>query len=60
MLMQFNYSHSMVDGYQTDPFKVFSVVNTDGLAQDYIYEKCPDERTKQSIYWQTKFCPIMF
>ncbi|MFK3865334.1 DUF3570 domain-containing protein [Pseudoalteromonas rhizosphaerae] len=55
MLMQFNYSYSMVDGYQTDPFKVLSVVNNDGLTQDYQYENRPDERTKQSLYWQTKY-----
>ncbi len=55
MLMQFNYSLSQVDGYMTDAYKFLSVVNTDGLAQDYLFEGRPDNRTKHSFYWQTKF-----
>lgn len=54
MLVQLNYSHSIVDGYQSDPFKVLSVVNSEGLAQDYLYENRPDKRTKQSVYLQSK------
>ena len=55
MLMQFNYSYSMVDGYLTDPFKIISVVDNNGLAQDYIYESRPDSRIKQSIYAQSLY-----
>ncbi len=54
-IMQLNYSWSQSDGYLTDPFKIISVVNNNGEAQDYIYENRPDSRTKQSIYWQTKY-----
>ena len=55
MLMQFNYSYSTVDGYLTDPFKVLSVVDNNGAAQDYIYESRPDSRIKQSIYAQSLY-----
>ena len=55
MLMQFNYSYSMVDGYLTDPFKILSQVDNTGVAQDYIYEARPDSRIKQSIYAQSLY-----
>jgi len=55
MLMQFNYSYSMVDGYLTDPFKILSVVDSKGVAQDYVYESRPDTRVKQSIYTQSMY-----
>ncbi len=55
MITAFNYSYSMVDGYLTDPFKVISVINFDGIAQDYIYENRPDSRVKQSTFMQTKY-----
>lgn len=55
MLLQFNYSLSRSDGYQTDPFKMLSVVDTDGLSQRHVYENRPQERTKHSFYWQTKY-----
>lgn len=55
MLMQFNYSYSMVDGYLTDPFKILSVVDDNGVAQDYVYESRPDSRIKQSIYTQSLY-----
>jgi hypothetical protein len=55
MLMQFNYSYSVVDGYLTDPFKLLSVVDAEGLAQDYIYESRPDSRIKQSVYAQSLY-----
>ena len=53
MLMQFNYSYSMVDGYLTDPFKIFSIVNSSGITQDYRYESRPDSRIKQSVFAQS-------
>ena len=55
MIMQFNYSYSMVDGLLTDPFKIVSIVNENGLTQDNIYEKRPDQRTKQSTFVQAKY-----
>lgn len=55
MLMQFNYGHSVSDGYHTDPFKVLSVLNEQGLTQSLVYEDRPAQRTRQSFYWQTKY-----
>ncbi|TMM43760.1 DUF3570 domain-containing protein [Colwellia ponticola] len=55
MITAFNYSYSMVDGYLTDPFKVASVLNNQGIAQDYIYENRPDSRVKQSTFMQAKY-----
>jgi hypothetical protein len=55
MLMQFNYGYSTSDGYHTDPFKVLSVVNDQGLTQSLVHEDRPTERTRQSFYWQTKY-----
>jgi hypothetical protein len=55
MLMRFNYGYSMSDGYHSDPFKVLSVVNDQGLTQSLVYEDRPTERTRQSFYWQTKY-----
>lgn len=65
-IMQFNYSISASDGYLNDPYKIVSVIddNTgsnyggnyqDGGSNLYIYEKRPDTRLKQAIYWQTKY-----
>jgi len=55
MVTQFNYSYSRVDGYLTDPFKILSLVNTNGITQGYLYESRPDERNKQSVFAQTKY-----
>ncbi|MFT5813673.1 MAG: hypothetical protein ACI9VT_001426 [Psychroserpens sp.] len=55
MVMQFNYSYAKVDGYLNDPFKVLSLVNSEGVAQDYLYENRPDTRVKQSLFTQTKY-----
>ena len=55
MLTQFNYSYSKVDGYLNDPFKVLSVIDDNGFAQDYRYENRPDSRVKQSVFAQTKY-----
>ncbi len=55
MITAFNYSYSMVDGYLTDPFKVVSVLNSQGLAKDYIYESRPNSRVKQSTFMQAKY-----
>lgn len=55
MITAFNYSYSIVDGYLTDPFKVVSVLNNEGIAQDYIYENRPDSRVKQSTFMQAKY-----
>lgn len=55
MLMQFNYGYAVSDGYHTDPFKVLSVVNDQGLTESLVHENRPTKRTRHSFYWQTKY-----
>ncbi|MFT5880713.1 MAG: hypothetical protein ACI86X_001843 [Moritella sp.] len=54
-LMQLNYSISDVSGYQTDPFKIVSVIGDNGWENGYVYESRPDQRLKQSLFWRTKY-----
>ena len=67
-LMQLNYSYGKSSGYLTDPYKLLSVVDSNGdliscsnpavnftcpTAGDlYLYEKRPDSRIRQSVYWK--------
>ncbi|MFQ5510408.1 MAG: DUF3570 domain-containing protein [Candidatus Krumholzibacteriia bacterium] len=58
-LAQINYSLTESDGYHTDPFKLLSVVDgaagpNPGATVDYVYERRPDSRTKQSLYGKAK------
>ena len=55
MIVQLNYSYSTASGYLTDPFKVVTAINASGVAEDYLYENRPDERTKHSFFGQTKY-----
>jgi len=55
MLMQFNLGFSEISGYSTDPYKVLSIVNEQGLTQSLVYENRPDSRTKTFAFWQTKY-----
>lgn len=55
MLMQFNYSYSTVSGYMNDPYKILSVINTNGETQEYRYENRPDSRKKQAFFVQSKY-----
>jgi hypothetical protein len=53
-VMQLNISVSRSSGYHTDPFKIVSVINEDGLIQFNIYESRPQARSKHGIFWRTK------
>lgn len=55
MIVQLNYSYSNVDGYLTDPFKIVSVVDPQGITQRAIYENRPDSRTKHAFFAQAKY-----
>ncbi len=49
-LVQLNYSYGSVKGYQTDPYRLLSVVDpVSGAPQSYLYEARPDSRTRQSV-----------
>ncbi|MEL4399123.1 DUF3570 domain-containing protein [Shewanella algae] len=49
-LLQGNYGFSLVKGYQTDPYKVLSLVDNLGVTQSYLYESRPESRQKQSLF----------
>jgi hypothetical protein len=60
-LMQLNYSYGHSSGYLTDPYKILSVLANDGSGNlrtpasgdlPYVYEKRPDSRTFQTVYWK--------
>ncbi|MCG9963443.1 DUF3570 domain-containing protein [Shewanella cutis] len=53
-LLQANYGLSSVTGYLTDPYKVLSVVDTNGTTENIVYENRPDSRLKHSFYMMTK------
>ncbi len=53
-LMQFNYSLSLSSGYQTDPYKILSVVRADGEPVSYVYEARPDSRSKHALFGRYK------
>jgi hypothetical protein len=48
---QFNYSQTYSDGYNTDPYKLVSVVAADsGATLDYVYEQRPDQHTLHGFF----------
>ena len=53
-LLQFNYSLSLSNGYETDPYKILSVVNSNAVPQYYVYEKRPGTRTKNALFTEYK------
>ena len=55
MLVQLNYSYSDSSGYLNDPYKLLSLVNSNGETQSILHENRPDSRAKHSVYAQTKY-----
>ncbi|WP_412973135.1 DUF3570 domain-containing protein [Glaciecola sp. MF2-115] len=55
MLVQLNYSYSNSSGYLNDPYKLLSIVNSNGETQSIVHENRPDSRAKHSVYAQTKY-----
>ncbi|SEQ48555.1 Protein of unknown function [Solimonas aquatica] len=53
-LLQLNYSLGLSSGYQTDPYKVVSVVDANANPLYYLYESRPDKRTKHALYAEYK------
>lgn len=49
-LLRANLVFSQSDGYLTDPYKIVSVVGTDGEPLRYVRESRPDSRTKTGIF----------
>lgn len=54
-LAQLNYSVGQSSGYQTDPYRVLSVVDpVSGAPSAYLYENRPSSRLRQSVYFGNK------
>lgn len=53
-VVQFNYSLGSVSGYQTDPYKILSVVGADGEPVRYVYEQRPDGRLRHAVFGRYK------
>jgi hypothetical protein len=55
-LGQLNYSYGTTSGYQNDPYKIISLIDTDPPGEDtpatvtYLYESRPETRMRHSIY----------
>lgn len=64
-LVEVNYSYGLSDGYLNDPFKIVTVVDSAGLPDNsallninsdalaYVYEKRPDSRQRNSLFFRT-------
>jgi len=54
-LTQVNVGYANASGYLTDPFKILSLVDNNGITQDYLYENRPDSRTKTTFFALSKY-----
>lgn len=59
-IAQLNFSYSSVSGYQSDPYKLLSVLDDTpgpgyGVPLYNVYERRPDSRSKQGVYLGTKY-----
>ena len=54
-LLSLNYAYDNQSGYQSDPYRIISVVDSlSGEPVKSLYEARPTKRTSQSIYWDNK------
>jgi hypothetical protein len=54
-LMQVNFTYGHISGYQTDPYKLLSVIDpATGDPTTYLYERRPDTRTRQAMFGMIK------
>jgi hypothetical protein len=63
-LTQFNVNAERSNGYQTDPYKIVSVldangnpapiVTASGAQLDYVYERRPQDRNRWGLYWDNR------
>ena len=54
-LLQFNFTLADEQGYLTDPYKILSVLDNSGQLRStdpYLYEKRPDSRRRQALYFK--------
>ena len=56
LLIQLNYSYSQSSGYLDNPYKLLSAVDpASGRTLDHVFERRPDSRTKESVFWRMKY-----
>ncbi|HET8694066.1 MAG TPA: DUF3570 domain-containing protein [Aquabacterium sp.] len=53
-ITQLNWSMDQSKGYQNDPYKILSAIDTQGNTIGYVYENRPGQRTRNSLYWGNK------
>lgn len=53
-LAQVNLSADRFTGYLNDPYKILSVIDDGGATEGYLYEKRPDQRTRESVYVENR------
>ena len=53
-LVQFNLTADRARGYQTDPYKITSVLDSQGNATAYYFERRPESRTRQAAYLENR------
>lgn len=53
-LLRFNLTADTSTGYQNDPYKIVSGLDTSGNVVGYIYENRPDTRTRHGLYWENR------
>jgi hypothetical protein len=53
-LAQVNLSADRFTGYLDDPYKILSVIDDGGVTTGYLYEKRPDQRTRESVYVENR------
>lgn len=56
-ITQINASGEHSGGYQTDPYKIVTVVDSQGYDNSaaYLYESRPETRNRVGLYWDNKF-----
>lgn len=53
-LAQVNVSADRFTGYLDDPYKILSVIDDGGATTGYLYEKRPNQRTRESVYMENR------
>ncbi len=53
-LAQLNFSYGTSNGYNTDPYRIISVVDASGQPVNSLYESRPRSRTRESVYFGNK------
>jgi len=53
-LTEFNLSIDRFKGYENDPYKITSLIDSAGNTTGYVYESRPDQRTRKSAFWDNR------